>query len=349
MGDSAVSRIKNDVLDSPAVERLREELRLYLTARAEAALRRLGERLGETVAGWAEPGSGRGSLAKGLERGRRALEEGRTPAAAALTAGAHAAKDSVKASVKASVKKKAREVVGVAGAGRGSDDDAGKRVAIVEEVDVGVPVREAYDQWTRFHEFSVFAKGVVAVATEDDTTTDWTVRVAGATRTWRAHITEQIPDKRMAWITEGAKGTVRGVVTFHRLADDLTRVLLVLEYFPRGLLEKLGNVWRVPGRRARLDLQRYRAFLMLRGGEAEDGWRGEIRDGEVVVGHDEAVEEEQEYADGDGDGIDAAEPVDDGYEDDAYEDDEDGPDEEEDELDQEEAEFYDEDEDPDRR
>ncbi|WP_262402426.1 SRPBCC family protein [Actinomadura sp. CNU-125] len=167
-----------------------------------------------------------------------------------------------------------------------------KSVVIVEDVDVGVPVREAYDQWTQFQEFASFAKGVVSVDRADDTKSNWTAKVAKSTRSWQASVTEQVPDRRISWTSEGAKATVKGVVTFHPITDDLTRVLLVLEYFPKGLFEKTGNIWRAQGRRARLDLKLYRKFITMRG-EATDGWRGEIRDGEVVVEHDEAVEEEE--------------------------------------------------------
>ncbi|CCA53671.1 hypothetical protein SVEN_0384 [Streptomyces venezuelae ATCC 10712] len=285
MGDSALGRIRNDLADNPATERLKEELRRYLTARAEDAVTRLGRRLGEGVSRLAEPSAGRGGLtqglAKGLRKGGEALGEGKSPARAALTAGTSAVKDTVKG--------KAKDLLGT---GRTSGGGARKSVTIVEDIDVGVPVRDAYDQWTQFQEFSTFAKGVVSVETADDTTTHWKVKVARSTRSWQANVTEQIPDKRIAWTTEGAKGTVRGAVTFHRITEDLTRVLLVLEYFPKGLFERTGNIWRAQGRRARLDLKLYRKFLMLRG-DATDGWRGEIRDGEVVVGHEEAVEEER--------------------------------------------------------
>ncbi|MEU7116079.1 SRPBCC family protein [Streptomyces sp. NPDC046182] len=292
--NSTLGRIRSEVAENPATDRLKEELRLYLTARAEDAVTRLGERLGESVARLAEPGRGKGGVAKSLAKGGQALSEGKSPARAALTAGTSAFKGALKTKAK-----------GLFGSGRRSGGGASKSVTIVEDIDVGVPVRDAYDQWTQFQEFSTFAKGVVSVETTDDTTTNWKVKVAKSTRSWQANVTEQIPDERITWTTEGAKGTVKGVVTFHRLTDDLTRVLLVLEYFPKGLFEKTGNIWRAQGRRARLDLKLYRKFLMMRG-EATDGWRGEIKDGEVVVGHEEAVEQEESRAEGQTD--DAAEP-----------------------------------------
>ncbi|MFJ6789267.1 SRPBCC family protein [Streptomyces angustmyceticus] len=281
MPESTLGKIKDEVTKSPAADQLKEELQRYLQARAEHAVTSLGHRLGESVGRLAEPGQGPGGLVSSLAKGGKALSEGRSPQQAALTAGASHLKDTVKDKVKS-----------LFGKGRKGGGGKSKSVAIVEDIDVGVPVREAYDQWTQFQEFSTFAKGVVSVDKSDDTSSNWKVKVAKSTRSWRANVTEQVPDERISWTTEGAKGTVKGVVTFHRLADNLTRVLLVLEYFPKGLFEKTGNIWRAQGRRARLDLKLYRKFIMLRG-EATDGWRGEIQDGEVVVAHEDAVAEEE--------------------------------------------------------
>ncbi|WP_189308874.1 hypothetical protein [Streptomyces brasiliensis] len=102
----------------------------------------------------------------------------------------------------------------------------------------------------------------------------------------------RLPDDRIAWTSEGAKGTSKGVVSFHRLDDGLTRVLLVMEYHPHGLFETTGNLWRAQGRRARLDLKNFARFVTLKT-EAAEGWRGEIRDGEVVREHEEAVAAER--------------------------------------------------------
>ncbi|WJY36432.1 SRPBCC family protein [Streptomyces sp. P9-2B-2] len=286
MAESTFGKVKDEVTKSPAAGRLKEELQHYLQARAEHAVTSLGHKLGESVGKLAEPGRGAGGLVNSLTKGGAALGEGKSPQQAALTAGASHLKDTVKDKLKDKVK-------GLFGKGRKGGGGKSKSVTIVEDIDVGVPVREAYDQWTQFQEFSTFAKGVVSVEKSDDTTSNWKVKVAKSTRSWRANVTEQVPDERITWTTEGAKGTVKGVVTFHRLTDNLTRVLLVLEYFPKGLFEKTGNIWRAQGRRARLDLKLYRKFIMLRG-EATDGWRGEIQDGEVVVEHADAVEAEQD-------------------------------------------------------
>ncbi|MGW1793764.1 SRPBCC family protein [Streptomyces tubercidicus] len=287
MAETTFSKVKDEVTKSPAAEQLKEELQRYLQARAEHAVTSLGHKLGESVGKLAEPGRGARGLVDSLAKGGAALGAGTSPQRAALTVGASHLKDTVKDKVK-----------GLFGKGRKGGGGKSKSVTIVEDIDVGVPVREAYDQWTQFQEFSTFAKGVVSVEKSDDTTSNWKVKVAKSTRSWRAKVTEQVPDERITWTTEGAKGTVKGVVTFHRLADNLTRVLLVLEYFPKGLFERTGNIWRAQGRRARLDLKLYRKFIMLRG-EATDGWRGEIQDGEVVVEHADAIEAEEDADDAD--------------------------------------------------
>ncbi|MFE2770515.1 SRPBCC family protein [Streptomyces albidoflavus] len=287
MADSAFTKFKDDVAKNPATERLRDELQNYLSARARHAVTNLGHKLGESVGKLADGSAPTGAV-KSLAKGGKALGEGKSPAQAALSAGGSHVMDTIKDKVK-----------GVFGKGRKGGGGKSKSVTISEDIDVGVPVREAYDQWTQFQEFSTFAKGVVSVEKSDDTSSNWKVKVAKSTRSWKANVTEQVPDERITWTTEGAKGTVKGVVTFHRITDNLTRVLLVLEYFPKGLFEKTGNIWRAQGRRARLDLKLYRKFIMMRG-EATDSWRGEIRDGEVVVDHDEAARREEESEENDG-------------------------------------------------
>jgi hypothetical protein len=290
MPESTFGKLKDEIANSPATDRLKEELGNYLRARAQNTVSQLGQRLGEGVSKLGDPGES-GGLAATVAKGGKALSEGKSPAQAALSAGTSHLKDTLKEKVKGMFGKGGR---GKSGGGKS------KSVTIVEDIDVGVPVRDAYDQWTQFQEFSTFAKGVVSVEKADDTSSNWKVKVAKSTRSWKANVTEQVPDERITWTTEGAKGTVKGVVTFHPITENLTRVLLVLEYFPKGLFEKTGNIWRAQGRRARLDLKLYRKFITMRG-EATDGWRGEIRDGEVVVEHDDAVAEEEEArADEDG-------------------------------------------------
>jgi len=181
---------------------------------------------------------------------------------------------------KSAVTEKAKNAVGL-GKGKGKGTGKGKIVNIEESIDVGVPVSVAYNQWTQFKDFTRFMKGVESVEQVSETETNWRAKVFKSRRTWKATIQEQVPDERIVWTSEGNKGSTKGVVTFHPLGDNLTRVLLALEYYPQGVVEKTGNIWRSAGRRARLDLKNYRRFVMLEG-EATGEWRGQIEDGKVV-------------------------------------------------------------------
>jgi uncharacterized membrane protein len=274
------------VARSEAVDRLKSELQSYLGAQAERALAGLGRKLGETTGKLNDIAEGNSpGFAKLALDGGRKIAEGKGPLRSALELGAGRAKDSVTGAVK-----------NLTGGGKGKRKGGGsgqKPTVILESVDVGVPLRTAYDQWTQYQDFSTFAKGVKSASRSDDTSSDWQMKVFWSNRSWKAKTTEQIPDDRISWSSEGAKGTTKGVVSFHSLGENLTRVLLVIEYYPSGLFEKTGNIWRAQGRRARLDLKNYVRFLTLKG-EASDGWRGEIRDGEVVRSHEDAVAEEEE-------------------------------------------------------
>ncbi|WP_415942866.1 SRPBCC family protein [Streptomyces sp. 067-1] len=213
-----------------------------------------------------------------------------------------------------------------------------KATHIMETVDIGVPLRTVYDQWTQLQDFSGFTKGVQSVSPHDEVTSDWTAKIAFSTRSWKATVQEQIPDQRITWTSEGAKGSTNGVVSFHELAPRLTRVVVVVEYYPAGFFEKTGNLWRAQGRRLRLDLKHFARHVTLTDEEEVEGWRGEIRDGEVVKSHEEALEEEEN----------AEEPDESEYENDEDEEDpEDAEDECED--DDEEEPYADEDDDEDDR
>ncbi|MET9828081.1 SRPBCC family protein [Streptomyces sp. NPDC006385] len=304
------------VARSEAADRLKAELREYLAAQATRLLTGAGRKLGEATVKLTDMAEGRSpGLAQLALDGGRKLAEGKGPLRSALELGAARAKDNVTDAFKN------------LGGGKGKGGAGGKPTVIIEYVDVGVPLRTAYDQWTRYQDFSTFAKGVKSASRADDTSSDWQLKVFWSNRSWTAHTTEQRPDDRIAWTSEGAKGTTKGVVSFHRLADNLTRVLLVVEYYPKGLFERTGNLWRAQGRRARLDLKNYVRFITLKP-EVEDGWRGEIRDGEVVRSHDDAVAEEDDAEDENGEYTDEdAEEPEDAYEsegesEDAYEDEE---------------------------
>ena len=145
---------------------------------------------------------------------------------------------------------------------------------IEESVEVEVPVSTAYNQWTQFEEFPQFMEGVEQVKQITDTKVHWVAEIAGQKREWDAEITEQTPDQRIAWrSTEGA--TNAGVVTFHRLGEGRSKVMLQLDYEPEGALEKAGDMLGMVKTRAKADLNRFKEFIETRGAES-GAWRGEV-------------------------------------------------------------------------
>ena len=146
---------------------------------------------------------------------------------------------------------------------------------MLREIEVEVPVRTAYDQWTQFEEFPTFMKGVDEVRQLDDTHLHWVASIGGVRREWDAEITEQTPDQRIAWkATDGTRNA--GVVTFHRIADHKTKVVLQLEWDPEGFVEQVGDKVGIVEGRASGDLTRFKEFIEARGTET-GAWRGEVR------------------------------------------------------------------------
>jgi len=146
--------------------------------------------------------------------------------------------------------------------------------SIVEFVDVAVPVRTAYNQWTQFEEFPRFMDGVEEVRQVTPELTHWKVRVAGVEREFDARITEQHPDQRVAW-TSLSGPRHAGVVTFHRLDDTHTRVTVQMDIEPDGVAETAGNRAGVIDRRVKGDVERFKEFIENR--ETETGaWRGDV-------------------------------------------------------------------------
>jgi uncharacterized membrane protein len=215
-----------------------------------------------------------------------------------VKAGAKAAVDKVTAPVgkvkntAAQVKDTATQVKDtvdkVSGGLNKSEHPTGKKLKvtnIVETVDVPVSRDVAYEQWTQFEEFPSFMKKVENVKQEDDEVVTWQAQVFWSHRTWKATILDQVPNEHIVWKSESEKGRVDGAVTFHELAPNLTRILVSLEYHPKGLFEHTGNLWRAQGRRVRLEMKHFRRHVanhtLLHRDEIE-GWTGEIHDKEVV-------------------------------------------------------------------
>jgi uncharacterized membrane protein len=137
---------------------------------------------------------------------------------------------------------------------------------IEKTIDIDVPVRTAYNQWTQFEEFPKFMEGVQYVRQLDDRRLHWRAEVGGKQVEWDAEITEQIPDERIAWrSTSGAPNA--GVVTFEPLSESRCRVNLQLHYEPEGIAENVGDWLGMLSRRAEGDLERFEKFIEARGVE----------------------------------------------------------------------------------
>ena len=146
--------------------------------------------------------------------------------------------------------------------------------AIVETIEVNVPLRTAYNQWTQFEEFPQFMASVHEIKQLDDKHLHWKANVAGEEKEWDAEITEQIPDQRIAWrSTSGVPNA--GVVTFHKISDDVTRIALQMDYQPEGAVEKIADAFGAVRLETRSNLQRFKELLEKRGKET-GGWRGSI-------------------------------------------------------------------------
>jgi uncharacterized membrane protein len=145
---------------------------------------------------------------------------------------------------------------------------------IEESIEVGVPVRTAYNQWKQFEEFPLFMEGIERVEQKDETRLSWVAHFGGKTHEWDAEITEQEPDRRVAWMATDGK-TNGGVVTFHRLEDSRTRVMVQIEWDAEGLVERFGGALGLDSRRVRGDLERFKEMIESRG-EETGAWRGEV-------------------------------------------------------------------------
>ncbi|MBI0299586.1 SRPBCC family protein [Streptomyces sp. PRKS01-29] len=267
-----------------------------LLKEAQSLLAALGERALESVTHLGNPGTG--ALKGGLEQVRDKV--------------ADTAKDQVKDQVKEKVKgqfkekvvDKAKSIIPGLGGGDGDGGKGGKKLKvtnIVEQMDVGAPLSLTYNLWTEWENFPSYMKKVEAVRNEDEdevgTESEWKAQVFWSHRKWRAEVIEQVPDKRIIWKSRAEKGHVDGTITFHELAPDLTRILFVLEYWPQGFMERTGNLWRAQGRRVRLEMKHFRRHLMrevLLDPDQVVGWRGVVRDGEIVEDDEREGRESEE-------------------------------------------------------
>jgi uncharacterized membrane protein len=142
-------------------------------------------------------------------------------------------------------------------------------------IEVSVPLTTAYNQWTQFEEFPRFMAGVEEVRQLDDKRLHWVAAFGGRRHEWEAEITEQKPDERVAWRAVDGTGNA-GVVTFHRIHEGKTRLMVQFDYAPQGMVEQVGAALGAPDRRVSADLERFKDLIETQGRET-GGWRGEVK------------------------------------------------------------------------
>ncbi len=147
---------------------------------------------------------------------------------------------------------------------------------IEESIEVEVPVTTAYNQWTQFESFPAFMDGIERVEQKDDTHLRWVAEIGGDKREWDAEITEQHPDHRVAWRALDQEGP-NGVVTFHKLDDARTKVMVQMDYDPEGMKEMLGSALGFDSHRVKGDLESFKSFIESRAHET-GAWRGEVNE-----------------------------------------------------------------------
>jgi len=146
---------------------------------------------------------------------------------------------------------------------------------IEESIEVRVPLQTAYNQWTQFEQFPLFMEGVEEVRQIDDTRLHWVAEFGGHRHEWDAEVTEQKPDERVAW--RNTRGRYNGgVVTFHRIDPQTTRIMVQMDYVPAGVVERIGSALGADNRRVQGDLERFKEMIEARGSET-GGWRGEVK------------------------------------------------------------------------
>jgi uncharacterized membrane protein len=186
---------------------------------------------------------------------------------------------------------------GDGGGGGGGAEGVGKgrRMPVQQSVDIGLPIETVYNQWTQFEDWPQFMHRVTRVTQEDDCTVSFATKIWGKTKEFTAKIETQRPEEKIKWkVSQGM--THNGVVSFHELGPNLTRVMLSFDVDPGSLVEKFARGARHVKRAARADLHRFKAFIEM--AEQETGaWRGVIEDGELVEEHDPSYDEQREYSD----------------------------------------------------
>lgn len=265
----------NGRLADKARDEIGGELRDLASAFGERVVQVVTERVSGVTARlseYARSDGGPGLIAAAA--GARKLAEGHSPRRAVFHAGL------------AGGREKLMSAFGAGGGGGPGDGRKLRATTIVETIEVGVPARVAYLQWTRFGDLPSPTAKVEWTDRDSDEETTWRAPVLRSPGAGESTVVRQIPDRLIRWRSTGGRGSVDGTASFHEVGPELTRILVVLAYHPRGLLERTADLWRAPGRRVRLELRHFVRHVMTRtvlDPDAVESRRGEFGDAPVVT------------------------------------------------------------------
>lgn len=272
-----------EIFKSLPLDDLKQNFTDYISAWSDKAIGGMGDKVSGLIENMGAGDGGSGAMGQAAQEGAQKLAEGESPVKAGLSGAATGAKEKVK------------ETFG-GGSGGSGGSGGGKFTSIIKTIDVGVPISVAYNQWTQFEDWTDFMKKVESVEQESEEKINFKGQVFWSHRTWNSTIIQQVADEQMVWRSTGEKGHLDGAVTFHEVAPRLTRIIAMVDYYPQGFMEKTGNIWRAVHRRVKVEMDRYIRQVMtstILDPDSVEGWRGEIRDSEVVRSHEEVVEDEQ--------------------------------------------------------
>jgi uncharacterized membrane protein len=267
-GGQTITGELKDTFREAAVEVLKPVMRKATMSAAKYAVKEGPSLFKDKIAPKLEEAGGAGELVKGVASKGGGLAE---------------SVGGVASGIGGKLTGKKKEGESPSGTGRG------RRLPVEESIDVGVDLETAYDQFTQFEDWPKFMHRVERIEQRDEATLMWHENIWGIRRSWEAEITDQVPCERIAWRSKGGTQTI-GVVTFHRLSDTLTRILMTVDFQPKGLFEKTASGTRISRRAIKSDLMRFKGFIELRD-EATGEWRGRIEDGELA---DEEPEDERD-------------------------------------------------------
>jgi len=186
----------------------------------------------------------------------------------------------------------------VGGGSGGSGGKKTRRLPIQRWTDVAVPVEKAYDAWLSFDQYPQFMHRVLNVEQKGNDKVQWQEKIWFSKRQWEGRITDKRKNDRIAWKTTSGMSH-KGVVSFHKLDGNLTRVMVTMEFEPNGMMEKMASGLRFVKRAVQADLARYKAYVEMedakgieyrpvredderdeREGSGDNGRRGRNNDGD---------------------------------------------------------------------